>query len=371
MSEVNNITNSKVLVRVCFDLSNLQEIDRIQDSVETIKILLKNNNKVVLATHWGRPNNNEEYNIKDMLTTINKVFEKNQITEKLEFFDQTVESFEEIKDKIESSQNQLFILQNTRYLKDEQSKEVQIRKNLAKKYALLVYNFVDEAFPVSHRQEATNSEIKEFIPSFFGISFNNEIQHLNNLKNTPNRPFVFIMAGAKLETKLPLIQKMLPKADKVLVGGMLAFTFIKAASELYPDQDFPELFSSKIETDFLATAKDLLINYKDKLILPKDFVYGELFGPKEIFDIGKETLAYFKSELATAKTVFWNGTLGYYEQPPYNMGTLDLADYVANLSQTFKVMGGGDTNSALPENITSKFDFVSMGGGATIEFLSK
>jgi phosphoglycerate kinase len=184
------------------------------------------------------------------------------------------------------------------------------------------------------------------------------------------------MAGAKLQTKLPIIEHMVSIADYILIGGLLAFTFHAAAKQYglplnqQANPTYPELYDSHIETDFLDRAAELLRQYPQKIVLPIDFQVGNLFDKQEILDVGPQTIALFQRRLAMAKTIFWNGTLGYYEHPDYAHGTLQLAKTTSQLS-SYKVIGGGDTHNALPPDILDTFNFVSMGGGATLEYLAK
>ena len=377
MLDIYKIKNSNVLVRVCYDLSNNHDISRISDSKKTIQLLLKGGNKVILISHWGRPEGktNKQNSFKNLLQIIEKELESN-----LEFLNQYQNSYSEIKKQITNSKNSLFILENSRFNPKENSSIDSERLALAKNYISLASYFIDEAFPVSHRQEVTNFDIKKLLPSFLGLSYETEIDNLKKIKTNPEKPFLVIMAGAKLETKLPLITKMLPLADKIILAGKLCFTFIQAAKELnlikYASVDIGE---SEIEDSFLETAKSLLLQNPEKIVLPVDFIYGNEAGEvvnssfknKQAYDVGEKSLVNFTKILSTAKTIFWNGTLGYYEKNPFDKGTTELANFVGTLKNTFKVVGGGDTHSALSKETLSKFNFISMGGGATLEYLSK
>jgi phosphoglycerate kinase len=370
-----SITNSTVLVRVCYDLPDLQSFDRILDSQKTISLLLKQNNKVILATHWDRPEGkNLEFSLLKQKNLIEKV-----LAQKVEFVDQ-YNGFELAKKTIKDSKNQLFLLENTRFDADEKSKDAAKRSELAQKYATLASFFVDEAFPVSHRKEATNCEIKNFLPSCLGLSYQSEIANLEKLKNNPAKPFVAVMAGSKLETKLPLIEKMLPLVDKLILGGKLCFVFVKVLQDQGNSKYLQaDLGLSEIEQDFYDKAAELLEKYSDKLVLPLDFVYGDKdfniveknFTGKYAYDLGENSLAEFKEVLVGSKTIFWNGTLGCYEKKPFDTATLELAAAVTELPNSFKVIGGGDTNASLSKDLLAKFDFVSMGGGATLDYLAR
>lgn len=368
------ITNSIVLVRVCYDLPNFQSLDRLVDSQKTIELLLKNNNKVILATHWGRPKSKDlELSLKLQEPLISKMLDT-----KVEFVDQ-YDGFFEAEQAIKNSNSKVFILENTRFEENEKSKDTSTREAVAKNYSTLADFFVDEAFAVSHRKEATNFDIKQFLPFSYGLSFENELKNLDKVKTNPEKPFVAIMAGAKLETKLPLVQKILPMVDKLILGGQLCFVFVKVLQDQKnTEYEQAELGNSHIEDAFYTTATELLAKYSDKLVLPVDFVYGDKDGnlvdsdceEKIAYDLGPKSVAKFQTVLDGSQTVFWNGTLGYYEKTPFNKATLDLANVVTSLPNCFKVIGGGDTNSSMPQDILAKFDFVSMGGGATLDYLA-
>ena len=363
---INDIKNSKVLIRVNYDLPNLEDDERINDSLATIQTLLEENNKVILCTHWGRPNPEDIESHSHFSTSrLDDILEE-KLAESVLFINQ-FSSWEEAKEEIDNAKESVIILENTRYNSDEKSKVPATRLELAKKYAELADYFVDEAFAVSHRQEATNTEIKELLPSCHGISFLNEINNLDKLKD-PQNPFVVVMGGAKLETKLDLLNKILPKTDKLIVGGMLCFTFI-AAKKMMNYENVPEIYESLVEADFIETAREIIADHGDKIITPIDFVYSP--DGKHAFDIGPKTLELFAATLNDAKTIFWNGPMGFYEKPPYDHGTLELGRIIIGLTNAFKVVGGGDTGSALPSYILDGIDFVSMGGGATLEYLSK
>jgi phosphoglycerate kinase len=366
--QLKSIENSIVLVKVCYDLSNFEDTDRIQDSFQTIHNLVSQGNKVLILSHWKRPDGqpNKDLSLEKMLPVIIKI-----LGHQVEFLDQFELGFKQTKEIINHSNSQIFLLENTRFESRENSKDQALRFDLAKEYSTLGNYFVDEAFAVSHREEATNTELAHILPNALGISYQNEVQNLLNLMHNPKRPFIAVMAGAKLETKLPLIEKMLMVADKIIIGGLLAFTFIKAGQNLELEGfDQIDIADSKIETEFLPKAEKVLRENSHKIILPVDFVYEEVEDKKLALDIGKNTITKFIAELEQAKTVFMNGTMGYYEKPPFDQGTLEIANYLSQKTEKFVAIGGGDTNSALPVSIQSKYDYVSMGGGATLEFLS-
>jgi len=359
--------NQIALVRVCYDLPlDLENKIRIEDSKKTIQRLLDNQNKVVLITHWSRPKGfDEEFSTKKLLKSVGGV-----LGLEVEFINQ-FDNFQKAAEKIKNSNSKIFLLENTRFEEREKSKEEGLRLGLGKEYAGLGDFFVEEAFAVSHRSEATNTEIKKFLPSFDGVSFANEKNILKNLKNNPEKPFVVIMGGAKLKTKLPIIQKMLPKADKILIGGLLSFTFVKAAKELkmLPWENL-DIGNSKIEEEFVEEAKKLIQENPNKIFFPVDYILADVGFGVEGVDAGEKTIEIFKNQLEGAKTVFWNGPVGFYEKKPFDKGTQDLGKFVANL-EAETVAGGGDITSALRKEDLVRFKFVSMGGGATLDFLAR
>jgi phosphoglycerate kinase len=363
------VHNSTVLVRVNYDLPSLSDTARIYDGMETIKLLTAQGNTVILLTHWGRPQGYEpELSMERQLDIINSILHENNLAS-ITFLDQ-YKSFESAKAYIKSqSQGSILLLENTRFDPREYSSDTNEILELSNEYANLGDFFVDEAFAVSHRSEVTNSGIKSVLPHCVGLSYQHEVEVLSLLRDSPVHPFVVIMAGAKLETKLPLIQKMILKADKLILGGLLSFTFLQAQKELYPHLesaqiDFP---TEVVEQHFLHIAKDLLLDYPDKIVLPLDFEYEG----KQALDVGNTTINKYIETISISKTVFWNGTLGKYEQPPFDHATRTLAKHIGDLADCYTVIGGGDTLSALDLETISNFDFVSMGGGATLEFLAK
>jgi phosphoglycerate kinase len=375
-TQLAQIKNSTVLVRTNYDLPDLNHLIRIDDSLPTIKQLLDQNNKVIICTHWGRPVDNDPKFSTDQLDEILE----GKLRENVLAINQ-YDSFDIAKGEIQDSKAKVILLQNTRYNKGEKSKDENVRKELAAQYASLASYFVDEAFAVSHRHEATNYDIKNLLPWTFGLSHQAELDNLNQLKNNPKKPFVAIMGGAKLETKLALINNLLPKVDKIILGGMLSYTFLKAIEELQTETNCPteikefyvaEYYFSLVEESFVPIAKELLLNNWDKIVLPIDFVYGELEAGKAVaLDIGLESVLKFQEVTNQAQTIFWNGPMGFYEKPPYHLGTLRLGEHLASLHNCHIVIGGGDVGSALPVEVLSQFSWVSMGGGATLEYLSK
>jgi phosphoglycerate kinase len=368
--EIANIKGQTVLVRVNYDLPQNLSPDRILDSKDTITQLLKQENKVVLMTHWGRPAGvDEKLSITKIINTINAT-----LGLEVEFINQFENGFESLVSKIQGSSKKLFILENLRFDTREKSKDSRQRLSLAKDLSKLAGSFVDEGFAVSHRKAASNTEIKEVLPWGCGLSYLQELMVLGDLKTSPQHPFVILMGGAKLETKLPLIEKMLETADKVLLGGLMSLSFVAAANFLKRNIPPVLLGQSEFDPKYFAVAMELVEKHSDKLVLPIDFVYGQKDGqiqsPDEglVMDLGPETIELFAKEVDQAKTIFWNGPVGYVEQENFAKATNELAKHIA-ASKAMSVVGGGDTVGNLDTKLQQEFDFVSMGGGATLDFL--
>ena len=410
---LDQIKNSTVLVRTSFDIPSSNDIERILDAIPTIKQLLAQNNKLIICTKWGK--------IKEKLE-INEMQNHPKSTSKLiQILNQEIQKINlesNLKNKNDNSQNNsqnnstnnpisviyinqfgfdfetlaknlaqmyfsinsktIVLLENTHFDEREKSKNSVERMEIAGEYAKLADYFVDEAFASSHRKEVTNTEIKEIMPFAFGLSYTNEVKNLEKLKK-PQKPFVILMGGAKLETKLPLLEKLLPIADKILVAGLLAFTFIRAANlnaqKINQKTDLPKIFDSMVEEDFVKCAQELLLKYPEKIILPGDFVYDEIIknekNLKLACDIGDKTITKFSDEIKNARSLFWNGPMGFFEKKPFDKSTHQIAEIITNNKNCYSVLGGGDTNSALGKEILAKFSFVSMAGGATLDFLSR
>ncbi len=360
--KLSEISNSITMVRVCYDLPTLSDTARIHDSKSTISELVAHNNSVVLLTHWGRPNGaDSSLSTLQLQQVVNDTIGLDiEFINQYDFFEKNIS----LRDIIKVSKSKVFLLENTRFDSREQSQNPHERHELAQKYGDICDEFVDEAFAVSHRNEATNTELAQIKGRVLGLSFEREVEYLSQLITNPAHPFIVVMGGSKLETKIPLMQAMCEKADLILTAGEIALPFLAARE----DFDLGDLVVPEITKEF---AQKLMQMYPNKVLLPEDVVLGKLNDTILPLDIGNKTIDTYSKLLKTAKKIFWNGPLGYYEQKPFDTSTLELGEVIANLKDTFKVVGGGDTISALPKVIQEKFDFVSMGGGATLEFLTK
>ncbi|MDP7244426.1 MAG: phosphoglycerate kinase, partial [Flavobacteriales bacterium] len=269
-------------------------------------------------------------------------------------------------------ENDVILLENLRFHKEEKKND----EEFAKKLAANADVYVNDAFGSSHREHASVHAITKFLPSCAGLLVEKEIKELRKLL-APEKPFIAIVAGAKTD-KIGALKVLAKKADKILIGGILANTFLKAKGI--------DIGSSKFDEETFAAAKELIQLANKKLILPVDLVVADKPDnnantqtvsidkiPKEqmALDIGSETIKNYKDELKDAKTVLWAGPLGVFEMEKFSIGTKEIGKYLANLSATV-IAGGGDTAAAINNfELADKLTHVSTGGGASLEFIEK
>ncbi len=373
-----DVKKKRILVRVGYDVpldekGNITDNARIKESLSTINYLLKQNAKIILLTHLGRPKGK---NITNLSTT--KVAQELSLLIK-----QPVAKLDDcigkkIQEKINTMKaGEIVLLENVRFHVEEESEEASIRNNFAKQLASLADIYVNEAFSVSHRDSASMSSLPLFLPACAGLNLNREVTTITSTLENPKHPFIAIIGGIKLETKIPVIKYILPKVDKVLLAGAMVFTFYKAQGY--------EVGNSIVDEDLLSTAKELLNSNKSKIVLPEDFIIAEKIDPKAkpqkaawnkipknmlALDIGVKTIATYKNQLKDAKTVIWNGPLGVYEIEQFAQGTKQIATYLAQLNTT-TVIGGGDSSAALDSlGISNKITLISTAGGAALALFS-
>lgn len=358
-----NYTNKKILIRVDFNLpldknQNVLDDYRIIKAIPTINYILDQKPKqIILMSHLGKPKG--EYNKDLSLTHIQEIVEKH-LKNKIRIINNFT------KDDI--PKDKILMLENLRFFPEEKKDDL----NFAKKLSKLADIYVNDAFGTSHRKHTSVHKITKFLPSCAGLLLESEIKNLT-LKKI-ERPFVTILGAAKIADKIELINILLKKVDYLLLGGAIVFNFLKA-------KDY-EIGKSLYEPDHVDTAKELLKN--KKIILPNDIVISDSLKPNtriktvrdnEIpensygLDIGKDSVERFKKILRSAKTIFWNGPMGKFEQPPYDKATKDLAKFISNLNAT-TIIGGGDTVNAIRKfGLEKRMTHVSTGGGASIEMI--
>jgi phosphoglycerate kinase len=367
-----DVKGKKVLVRVDFNVpvsdGKVGDDTRIQAALPTITYLLDNGAAVILCSHLGRPKGEvkPELSLKpvaDYLGTLIDApvkFAEDCIGEKAEAAAAALEP------------GQVLVLENTRFHAGEKKNDPE----MAEKLAALAELFVNDAFGTAHRAHASTAGVADHLPAAAGFLLEKEIKYLGNTIADPERPFVAILGGAKVSDKIGVIENLLKKADRILIGGGMANTFFKAQGY--------EMADSLVEEDVLDTAKDLLDKAGGKLVLPVDVVIADAFDADaadklmdvgdvpagwRILDIGPRTVEAYSDIVAKAGTVVWNGPMGVFEFPKFAKGTFEVASAVAE-SDAVSIIGGGDSASAIKKSgLDDKITHISTGGGASLEML--
>ena len=367
-----DVSGKRVLVRVDFNVpladGKVSDDTRIQAALPTINYLLENNAAVILCSHLGRPAN--EYDPAfSMKPTADHL--AGLIDAPVAFAEDCIgPKAEAAAAKLETGQ--VLVLENTRFHPGEKKNDPEMAKQLAS----LAELFVNDAFGSAHRAHASTTGVAEILPAAAGFLLEKEIIYLGQAVADPKRPFAAIMGGAKISDKIQVIRNLLEKADFVLIGGGMANTFFKAQGY--------DMADSLVEEDAVETAKGLLADGGDKLVLPVDMVIADAFAADanaktlpvgdvpagwRVLDIGAGSVEDFTEKLQTAGTVVWNGPMGVFEFPEFAKGTFALADVMSKISAT-TIVGGGDSAAAVNQSgLADKISHISTGGGASLEML--
>ena len=374
-----NVEGKRVFVRVDFNVpldENQQITDdtRIQAALPTIQHLLDQGAAVVLASHLGRPKGGRDpkFSLEPVANRLQELLDSNMV---FMAFDCVGEAVNDMK--TEMKPGQVLVLENLRFHDAEKKGDHAFAVQLA--HWMDVY--VDDAFGTAHRADASVAGVPAVMrshgrPSVAGFLMEKEIQFLGGAVENPERPFVAILGGAKVSDKIGVIQNLLTKVDSLLIGGGMANTFFKAQGY--------EMGDSLVEESSVDTARELLAQGSDKLVLPVDVVVANTFGADapskvvgadevepgwRVLDIGPATVAHFANRLAAAKTVVWNGPMGVFEFPAFAKGTFAVADILAGLD-AITIIGGGDSAAAVHQSgLADKMSHISTGGGASLEYL--
>ena len=371
-----NLKGKKVIIRCDFNVpiedGIVKDDNRIRKSLRTIRYARKEGAKVILLSHLGRvktEEDKEKYSLKPVCEVLSKLLRK-----KVKFFDNT--RGKEIEEYINNmKEKDVVLLENTRFEDLNDKKESKNDRALGKYWASLGDIFINDAFGTMHRSHASNVGISKQLDSGIGFLAEKEIKELSKLNN-PRRPYTIILGGSKVSDKINLIQNLAKNADYLLIGGAMAFTFLKAAGF--------SVGSSLCEKDEISFCQKMLDKYPNKIILPIDVVVStEISSDGKIctrfineieedeigLDVGKKTIEVFKQYIDDSKTIFWNGPMGYFEINKFSKGTKNLCDIVAS-SKAYKIIGGGDTARAVSEmGYEKQMNHISTGGGASLSFL--
>lgn len=371
-----DLHGKRVIIRCDFNVpmkdGKITDDTRIQAALPTIEYAINESAKVILMSHLGRVKEEKDLVKNDLFPVAQRL--SNLLNQKVLFCKAT--SGSELKDAVDGLKDgEVLLMQNTRYEDLNGKKESSNNPELGAFWASLGDIYINDAFGTAHRAHASNVGIASHLPNGIGFLIEKELNHLDSLKN-PERPYVIIMGGAKVSDKIKVIENLAPIADKIMIGGGMAFTFLKAKGI--------DIGKSLLEEDSLEFCQKMIATYGDKLVLPVDVnvttefseetphhicKVSEIGADEMAMDIGPETIAMMKEVLANAKTVFWNGPLGVYEMKEYQKGTNELLNAVAN-SSIHSVLGGGDIVAAASElGFKDKVSHASTGGGATLEFL--
>ena len=372
-----DLKDKKVLVRCDFnvpfdDKGNISDNRRIVGALPTIKYLLENNCKVILCSHLGRPKGefNMAYTLKPVAEELSRLLDK----EVKLASDVVGESAIELTSNMNNGD--IVLLENVRFEPGEEKND----EELSKKLASMAEVYVNDAFGTAHRAHSSTTGVASYLPAVSGFLIEKELEFLGNALDNPQRPFVAILGGKKVSDKIGVIENLLEKVDKLLIGGGMAYTFLKAMGH--------EIGNSVCELDKLELAQSLIdkANKKGvKLLLPVDNMiakdYADESTAKELdsndipngymgLDIGPKTISLYKMALMDAKTVVWNGPVGLSEYEAFSNGTKEIACQLANLSDCVTVIGGGDSAAAIEKlGLANKMTHISTGGGASLEFL--
>lgn len=372
------VEGKKVLVRCDFNVpmsseKGITDDIRIRAALPTIQYLVSKGAAVILMSHLGRPKGeaNPKYSLAPVAKRIEELLNQSVIfaDDDLVTGEKTVEMAKALK------AGEIMLLQNVRFRKEEEKNDAGFSKELA----ALADLFVNDAFGTAHRAHSSTAGVADHLPSAMGYLIEKEVHFMGKALENPERPFVAILGGAKVSDKIGVIENLIEKVDALLIGGGMAYTFLKAQGY--------EIGNSLLEEDKIQLALDLMKKAKEKnvdLLLSTDVVVAKEFKadaehmtvsfdsiPADYMglDIGAKTIEDFSQKIKSAKTVIWNGPMGVFEMPAFAVGTKEVARAMAE-SDAITIIGGGDSAAAAEQlGFADKMTHISTGGGASLEFL--
>ncbi|MBI5778289.1 MAG: phosphoglycerate kinase [Planctomycetes bacterium] len=368
------LAGQRVLVRVDYNVptdnqGNITDDTRIRATLPTLNYILDNQGKIVLMTHLGRPKGwDEKLKLDKVAARLSELLKR-----PVKKMDDSIGSLVE-KTVSNMAEGEVVLLENLRFYPEEEANN----DKFAKKLALLGDLYIDDAFACSHRAHASIVGVTKYLKSGAGLLLAREIEYLDKLTESPAAPYVAILGGAKVSDKITVIENLLNKVNTILIGGGMAYTFLKAQGK--------SIGSSKLDQDHIETASKILTHAKKKnveIVLPADHLVTDNVDNKGRIkietndisdgfsgvDIGPATIKLFTSKLPNAQTIIWNGPLGIFEKDKFSEGTRSIATTLAGLKST-RVIGGGETVAAVDKfKVADKMSHISTGGGAFLEFM--
>ncbi len=365
-----NLKGKRVIIRcdynVPMDDGVISDDTRIKESLPTIKYACKEGAKVIILSHMGRiknENDKEKYSLEPVAKLLSKLLKK-----KVTFVSSS--SGEEVEEAIKHLRmRSILLLENTRFEDLDDDKESSNDSTLGKYWASLGDIYINDAFGTVHRKNASTYALAQNLPSGVGFLIEKEMKMLGKL-NKPKKPYTVILGGNKVQDKIGVINHLAKKCDYILIGGAMAFTFLKSSGF--------EIGANEVCNETIDECISILSKFGEKIILPIDVIteageekfINEVDSDDVCYDIGTKTREIFKNYIDKSRTIFWNGPMGYFEDEKYKEGTQFILDAIAINKKAYTVIGGGDTASAAVNmGYKDKFSHISTGGGASLEYL--
>jgi len=371
-----DVKGKRVFCRVDFNVpmskGEVTDDTRIRAALPTIKLLIEKGAKIILASHLGRPNGEvvEDLRLDPVAKSLSDLLNKSVLKTDEVYGDEPKKAIAKL------NEGDVVLLENVRFEAGEEKNDDELAKHMAE----LADVYVNDAFGAAHRAHATTAGIAKHLPAVAGLLMEKELEVLGKAMANPDRPFTAIIGGAKVKDKIGVIDNLLDKVDNLIIGGGLAYTFIKAQGH--------EIGNSLLEEDKIDLAKEFMEKAKKNgvnLYLPVDGVVADKFGEDantkvvgieeipadwEALDIGPKTLETYRDVIQKSKLVIWNGPMGVFEIAKFAKGTIGVAEALADADKAYTVIGGGDSAAAVEKfDLADKMDHISTGGGASLEFI--